>query len=861
MTLALAQTRAVLLRRRGLVFVDASADRPLHDHARPVAIELAGLGYVPSARLHARFSLVPLAELVELRDWMCGVLAARLGADRKHEPLFRRFPEDVPEDTLGLWIQKVLSHYLQSPEQPCLFCRRTGTTHVLRPCHHVVCDHCFDGSNYTACPVCEHHVDRSSPFFTASEVPAALPAETVRFKLLDLGEDLAGETRALFVAFCERVQPMSPADRDDLAVLLADHGEDVLTWIPERIPVKENVAAIFGALFRACDPDRVLAAARGHLKTATDVLRFVAVFSGADPSLQGRTVFATVSPDSRRWNRPVEPEPAKGRRGSRERKVPMLVHRFPVARMGRPLRRALLGLLDGMDPDQLVEDVLRHRSTWVWVAEFLHPHEYAARFPNATRAFAIARKQSPDGTPAPAFATFQHRVEAAAGAGDAAGMVELLRSRPGQLGRRLDHALRLAGDDRTTIDRVVAAFAASAPRLTTPMLLTLRAVLPTRTRPAGVRIYWPKGQVSRGVSSPDARAPLPARAAAEATRAVEAELLRRFADKPPFDACVIDAALADIVVPFNERTASRAAIDLPRGSRVPVAAGKVPRLFLHWCQPERGGHSTDLDLSVAFYDEAWRYVGVCSYYQLTFPTNKGPRVATSAGDLRNAPFPDGSTELVDIDRREARKLGVRYAVMVVTAYRGMPFDKLDRAFAGVMMREDVGGAHFDPRTVELKFALTGDSGVYLPLVFDIERDVVHWLDTYSKGMFELNNVETSRAAIATMCPELIEYFGSGVRSSMYDLALLHAAARGRQVLVRGPEPRAFTRRPGEAAADFLARITAGRSDGKSLAAPLPAASTFAALHRGDIDLPDGAVAYVLIPDRVTGTIAAGDLLS
>ena len=69
-------------------------------------------------------------------------------------------------------------------------------------------------------------------------------------------------------------------------------------------------------------------------------------------------------------------------------------------------------------------------------------------------------------------------------------------------------------------------------------------------------------------------------------------------------------------MPFNERTASAAAVSLPRGSRIRVPVEKTIRLFLHWCQPEKDGDQTDLDLSVALYDEAWRYLGVCSYYQL-----------------------------------------------------------------------------------------------------------------------------------------------------------------------------------------------------------------------------------------------------
>src|SRR5262245_35221223 len=92
--------------------------------------------------------------------------------------------------------------------------------------------------------------------------------------------------------------------------------------------------------------------------------------------------------------------------------------------------------------------MLRHRSYWVWAGEFLHPHEYAKRFPNVARAFAIVRKFAPDGTPAPEFTGFYGRIEAAARAGDASAMLDVLGERPGELARRFDHLLRVAGDDQ-----------------------------------------------------------------------------------------------------------------------------------------------------------------------------------------------------------------------------------------------------------------------------------------------------------------------------------------------------------------------------------------------------------------------------
>lgn len=824
---------------------------------RAAALELAHVGRVPSNALVQALATLSTSELTAWTHRVCASIAEVLGAAHTHVPLFRSFPHGIPDDTEAWWWQRVVVHYLQHADEPCLTCGRVGSTHVLQSCAHVVCDHCFDGTSLSACPICGQATSRPSPFFQPSP-PREQPVERVRFVRIDVLDDLDGAARSLFTSFCLRPQVMSPVDVTDLVTIVTSYGTQVLPWLPAAIPVKENVAHVFGTLLRFSDAAQVLPVASTYLRTATDVLRVIAAMSNADPSLQATPTALTLTPDeqtSPRWTGLPKHTLRNTNTPASVRKT-ISKRRFAVAKLRRPVRRALLNLLAGLNADALVEDMLRHQSLWVWVGQFLHPHEHKDRWPQVARAFAVVREHD-DGAGSLDVTTWAARVESAVAQRDVEAAVALLQQRPGEFARRLDHVLRVCIRRRQR-QVVVDAFATVVDRLATPLLLTLSSVLRTRTAKQPVRLVFPKGKFSSGMALPPQTQQLDHDVVERVVSLVErAVLLRWAAQLPPLDTVVIDRALDDVIVPFNERTASRGAVALTRGTRLQVPSSKTARLFLHWCEPEHGGQTTDVDLSVAFYDSAWQLIGECSYSQLQCSL-RDDVVARSSGDLRSAPFPDGASEFVDVDRLRALAGGARYAAMVVNNYAGMAFGELERAFAGLMLRDDVDGAHFDPRTVLHRFDLQGDNGVYLPLVFDLEDDRLFWLDVYARGHLEMNNVATSNMAVTKLASDSIAYFGSGARLSMLQLGLLHGAARAQRVVVRERDGTLTAHDRGtDDAAAFLLRL---RSQEGAAAAALGTTAVLALLLEGDLELPAGSAVWALLPGTTASTLAAADLL-
>lgn len=844
--------RTLLLARTHIVVMDPdqvaeAATRPISDSdLEKFEDELAQLGFVMSLDLGMSIRRLPNQAIQELRNWMFDTLAKTVGAHRPHVPLFRAFPAGTPANTKTLLHKRILTWLLTCPGQPCPWCGEVKTVGVLDPCGHLVCRACWDGGNYSGCPICHRRVALTEPFV----VPTAerVSRSDGQLRLLHLAFDVPAMAKERFGRLVARTTPLSPDDRAEVEAMIDALGPAAASWMPDRIAVRETMAICVARLWMIA-PDRhaIVRATAKHLRTATDVLRVAVVLLGGAPGL----------------DEPI----AAGKLG-------------PIS---RGLRRCVIEALDAIDPEKLVDDVRKHRTVWRRVGERLHPYEYAKRYPNAALAFAVVRKTKVS------TATFGRTLVAQAGqlgrahieddelhitswagvvedalrAGDPRGATERLATRPGDLLRRADHLVRLAqAKQPDAVMHVVRAIQTAAVKGAPGMLLTLGAHVARRNAPWPRRVFLPKGEVLKAWSTPDTRAPLPADAIGAIASVVRETLVTRAESRRMFPRGVIDRSLVDLLVPIGERSAAKSKIAWPRGSEARIPDGEKLRLFLHWEEPAQ--KRVDLDLSVALYDENWRHVGTCDFTNLRVPA--GGDAAIHSGDLTSAPPPLGASELVDLDLAQLAALRARYLVMVVMSYNAVAFEKLPFGFAGLMI-SPAEGMHFDPRAVAQRFDLTGRSVIVVPLTIDLVARRLRWIDVHVTSYSDFNHVGGKRAALAHLGKDFENLVGTGARPTLWDVAAIHAAARANVIYVRERDNTytQYRRRERESSVLRLARLHASEHDGAQPQIAPTTAPTWFALVTDDIVIPKGSEGYVLDArksgaDGVT-RLAASDLVA
>lgn len=554
--------------------------------------------------------------------------------------------------------------------------------------------------------------------------------DETKVKVLQLGSE--ADVRQIFDNICTSRTSISRTDREDIAYLF----ETENMKLPDNIPHKEN-AAYISALYLQKKPLANVSELRKYVKTATDVLRLVTAMSDGDVSLAENTRYKSFT---------------------------------------RRQRRMIMELLSGCP--NIEGDMLRYKERWIRIGERIHPSEfdcsrYTLEYDRAINAFDKLRNNRK-------IETFAGKVEFDLAYGEYESALAELVKRPGELARRLDQLLRVAHKES-----VIRSFASVAEKVSTPVLLQVREHFLHRAEQADVRVFFPKGSLAKCHSERNNLPDIDEKYCQEVIRICENVLVKIYGQREPMGKVYLPEDYRNYVVPFSQRSASKAMKTIVRGSRLPMdSQTNAVRAFIWWTNMDKCDFESydsgriDIDLSAAIFDENWNYMEHVSYTNLKSAKYK----ACHSGDIVNGGPVDGDgvSEFLDVDVDSVVRCGARYVVYQVYSFTCQTYADMPHAMFGWMERADVdSGEIYEPKTVEQKLDLTADSMVCIPVIFDCVKREFIWCDMNMSlsgihANIGGNNLESNLSGVTAVCYSMVNV----KKPHLYDLIALNVMGRG-----------------------------------------------------------------------------------
>lgn len=417
--------------------------------------------------------------------------------------------------------------------------------------------------------------------------------------------------------------------------------------------------------------------------------------------------------------------------------------------MPRKQRRTIIQALEKVTS---AEDINRHKNKWIRLFHSLHVGEYGGNLAKIAAKFRNNEKiETFNGAVRKAIDSRQYKIA-----------VSLLKNRPGEFARKLDEIVRKS--EPSDADVVITQFGKITDQINTRMLLQLWGHFQRRTAPIKDRLVFPKGSTQKAYLIQEGVPPLRVGVPEKITENIYNTLRDRFAKLPKIKGKVwIDPNLYGCPIPTQQRSASEGLFQAARGTRIPLADKSTLRFFVHW-------KGQDIDLSATFHDEDFKQVAQVSYTQLR---NKALGTYHS-GDITRAP--NGASEFIDINIDQASSKH-RYLVMNLYVYSGPDFGEHEVAFAGWMMRDAINSNEiFEPKTVEQRVSLTGDSRNAIPVIFDLKERKAIWVDLYTKGHLSCggNNTHSNKPTTQRVLQGML---GLDSKVSLFELLATHASVR------------------------------------------------------------------------------------
>ncbi|SCU81826.1 LAFA_0C07404g1_1 [Lachancea sp. 'fantastica'] len=709
----------LLSHRRALFKVDEQLDEDLSqlcndDMVFTFAAEIADLGYSFSESALKYLKSLSISSLQVFRSTTWEALRGAVGADKTYVPLFRKFPESIPDrTTLVEAVHKRLDDY----------------SYLL---YYAVYGH-WSSDEY------------NGSFFGTIYSDAENQDPIERQKLINHKKavvlDIVGEEVILEIFQNLLSTPTSTSGSDKSFIKgVINRNESWCSALPKTIPNKENLMVVIAYAVKRAGSfnDKLMKMFSIFINTATDVLRLAAALSGSDVSLTQHTRF----------------------------------------KLSNSQRKFLMSMLNKMDSGSALEDMLRFRGLWLVLTKYLHVNAYAKRYPQATSLVHTIRSDPKSiktfnrtiECSLTAIGTDQDSRNMKT---ELEKVLNTLKSRPGDFARRLDHLLRISSPPEQEV--LVQEFLKVTARIATPLLLNLSTHFRYRSEKSPIRVYMPKGRATKMlVEDEDKRLTLSDEKCHQLGNEIDATLISRFKLLGSLGIVYVDPKLEDFMIPTGMRCVSESLKTLARGSKIRFdKCAKVIRLFLYWenipeCSEQKPSR-VDVDLSILKLGEDYENLGVVAYNRL-----KGAGI-THSGDVTDAP--NGAAEFIDIDLDAVRtqRPGMRYIGVTLNSYTGQPFNTF-KAKAGFMLRDGVSGDFFEPKTVEQKFDIVSSTKFNIPMVLDVKDNAVIWLDVgIAHKQLHSVNLSQKSSQVGSLVKYAVNMYRE--KCNLLKLLKLHAEAR------------------------------------------------------------------------------------
>lgn len=718
----------IYLRRKGKVLLEdgVSEDNNIN-YVATILKNIEPLGYTFSKNLIEKLCTYDVKQLESFYVDIISSLKKLVGAHVKHRPMYPNFPQQVMEmDEVELYVNAVI-HYLsrygyasQEENLDTVLDKITGSKEDAL--------NLFENGkvllvedNDIKLKSIKNDISTSKKFIDQGD-GTLLPDyeikertslfEPTKIKVIDLGNQ--DDFNSIFRNLLKSKTSISDTDKKDMEWFVKNNTDKLNEILPEEIPLKENVALFVKLLLENVKNVKYLISK--YIKTATDVLRLAVALSDGDISLATNTKFRSYK---------------------------------------RKERRLLLSLLNQCN--NIEEDMIRYKNIWIRLGERLHPSEPKhKKYYKANIAFNKLRNNSK-------IETYKSKVNKLIMLKEHQGLFELLKERPGEFARSLDLLLRTYP---TLSDTIVDEFKKVAINVSVPVLLQVAEHFRNRNKEKEIRAFFPKGNVAKVYGIDYNLFPIWGYVCGRLVNICENTLINIFKEKESLGNVYIDERLKGYLVPFSQRSASKALKTIVRGSKIDISEiNKTIRPFIYW-----KGSGVDIDLSAVIYNSDWNYLKHISYTNL----RSAKYNVYHSGDITSAP--QGASEFIDLDIKSILECEGRYVVISILSYSRQPFIEISECFMGWMSRQQTNsGEIYEPKTVQNKIDITANTTICIPMILDLQQNKIIWTDIALRRHPNWQvNVEGNQKGMVLIGKAM----ASLVKPNLYDLFKLHTLARG-----------------------------------------------------------------------------------